>query len=163
MDLCTYVSTECKEPSESAHQKQYPSQAHFTFSTRTNEGQSHEADTANLRPGFDPLDMVNRDRRRKEIKEGKGLPKKDSEALNDFIYVAFESSRGCQIRIRLKIIGQLKPDCMPSPSTIAGIMERQHAIRERIASKAKAQIDEAQHQYNPLAEGRGPLSDEDLV
>lgn len=71
LDLCTYVSTECKQPSASSRQGRYPNQTRFTFSTRTNEannevgyatirralgGQSQEG-TGHPRQYFDPLDM----------------------------------------------------------------------------------------------------------
>jgi len=90
--LCTYLSTECKQPNELDHQGRYPHQLRFSFSTTALEQDGGDGPTQDCWSGHpktytDPYDMKNRDLRRREVD---GVAGQSSKAkANDFLYVAF--------------------------------------------------------------------------
>jgi len=139
-DLCAYVSTQCKQPSELNYERQYRNPAHFSFSTgRRGPGGHRPEGSGPLKPNFDPLDIIIVSGKR-EIGEGmaeNAAPTRGS--AEDFVYVAFQSEGGCRIRIRLKIIGELKPDCIPSPSTSDPVVG---ALRHRQPRRTTARCDQ---------------------
>ena len=105
-DLCTYVSLDCKTPSENNYDKQFINQRYFVFDC---EGTSTQIEPTDKKQ-FDPLDMMYIDQKKKE----RELDPLDQEiGHDDFVYISFESKLGCDIEVSIKIVGQLKPEFEP--------------------------------------------------